>query len=70
MSDLLVGDDLLWRERHRHRVDGTPAEGAGRRSQELTAQSFAETGDRRRRKNGHAVDALALSADEGRGQLR
>ena len=27
-------------------------------------------GDRRRRKNGHAVDALASSADEGRGQLR
>ena len=31
---------------------------------------FPLTGDRRRRKNGHAVDALASSADEGRGQLR
>ena len=31
---------------------------------------FPMTGDRRRRTNGHAVDALASSADEGRGQLR
>jgi hypothetical protein len=28
---------------------------------------FTETGDRGRRKNKHAVDALASSAEEGRG---
>jgi cyclophilin family peptidyl-prolyl cis-trans isomerase len=31
---------------------------------------LGETGDRGRRKNKHAVDALASSAEEGRGQLR
>lgn len=53
---------LLWRDQYRHRVDGGLLEGASdeeARSEELLARSSSlpETGDRRRRNDGHAVDA-------------